>query len=312
MTRTKRKTPTSSRTKRRAQPKHQADTVRPFVTHIHELRRRVYYVALSIVGFGIFTYGIERRLIDWMIAPAGDQQFIYTSPIGGLDFLFRVCIYGGLILSVPVALYNILRFVQPMLSKASNRFIIFGTFASAVLGLIGMAFGYFIGLPAALHLLFNQFVNVQVQPLVTIQSYFSFVLVYMLGSALLFQLPLIILLINHIKPLKPKRLFHYERWVILISFVMASILNPSPNLLSQVFIAGPIILSYQVAIGIVWYLNRPVRHMKDTLYKQDLEKQSSRQSRLPTLKPLDDAPALDLHTPTPNRNVLDTSNAETV
>lgn len=312
VTRAKTRRKPKSQAKRRAQPRHHGDTVRPFAIHINELRRRLYYIALSIVGFGIFTYAIERRLIDALIAPAGDQKFIYTSPIGGLDFLFRVCIYGGLILSVPVVLYNILRFAQPVLTKATNRFIVFGTIASAILALAGMAFGYFIGLPAALHLLFNQFVNVQVQPLVTIQSYFSFVLVYMVGSALLFQLPLIILLINHIKPLKPKKLLHYERWVILLSFIMASILNPSPNLLSQVFIAGPIILSYQFAIGIVAYLNRGHNRAVDELYKQDVAKQTDRQSLLPTLQPLDDIPALDLQTPSPNRNVLDTPKTDTL
>lgn len=314
VTRTKVKKKSTSQAKRkRAQPRLETHHVKsPFVEHIQELRRRLYFVALSIIAFGALTYGIQRRLIDALIAPAGDQQFIYTSPIGGLDFLFRICIYGGLIFSIPVVLYNALRFIQPLMTKATNRFILLGTAASAVLGLIGMAFGYFIGLPAALHLLFNQFVNVQVQPLVTIQSYFSFVMVYMVGSALLFQLPLIILMINHIRPLKPKTLFRYERWVILLSFIMASILNPSPNLLSQVFIAGPIILSYQVAIGIVAYMNRTPKRKPHPLHEQDIAKQTDRQSILPELKPLNDVPAISLQRPTPSRNVLDTSSGDAI
>lgn len=292
----------------------------PFGSHIQELRRRVYYVAISIVLFGCFTYAIERKLIDWLIAPAGDQKFIYTSPAGGLDFLFRVVVYGGLVFSLPVIIYNVLRFIQPLISSTSNRFIVLGTLASAVLGIIGMVFGYFIGLPTALHLLFNQFVNVQVQPLVTIQSYLSFVIVYMVGSALLFQLPLIVILINRIRPLKPRSLMRYQRWVILISFIMASLMNPSPNLLSQVMIAGPIILSYQLAILIVMYLNRDQSAAKpkrlpgtvQKLYEQDQAAQEQRNQRLPTLKPINDSPAINLSAPTPSRNVLDSPGTDTL
>jgi sec-independent protein translocase protein TatC len=249
----KTKKPTS-RSRRKTLPKPSARQA--FAEHLRELRRRLYYCAFAVFIFGCAVYGVQQQIVQLLIRPAHGQHFIYTSPIGGIDFLFKVCIYGGIILSLPVIVYNFLRFIEPLIARSTRRFIIWQSLACTVLALAGMAFGYFVGLPAALEFLMHQFTTIQIQPMVTIQSYMSFVIVYMVGSAMLFQLPLFLIFINRIKPLKPRRLFHYERWVILSAFVLAGLMNPTPNVLSQLLIAGPIIIMYQVGIGLIALINR--------------------------------------------------------
>ena len=69
-----------------------ADRARPFIEHVHELRRRVLYIAISVGLFGAAAYGVERHIVSALLKPAHGQQFIYTSPGGGIDFLFRVCL----------------------------------------------------------------------------------------------------------------------------------------------------------------------------------------------------------------------------
>ena len=246
----------------------------PFIEHVQELRRRLYYVALSVILWGCIAYAVQMQLTNLLLLPSHGQKFIYTSPGGGLDFLFRVCIYGAIIMSLPVIAYNLLRFCEPIIKNKSSVFIWAGTISSGLLALTGMAFGYFLGLPAAIEFLMHQFTTVQIQPLVTIQSYLNFVVVYMVGSALLFQLPLIILIINRIKPLKPKQLLHYERWVIVIAFVAAALINPTPNPLILCMVAAPFILMYQVSIIMVAFINRPkkVKYAEQlTQYDQDMQ-----------------------------------------
>src|SRR2546421_8023050 len=177
----------------------------PFIEHLLELRKRLFYVAVSVILWGAAAYFVQQRIVAALLKPAAHQQFIYTSVGGGIDFLFRVCMYTGLVFSIPVIVYHLLRYLQPLIKKDAVRFIAWGSVASGVLALAGMAFGYFLGLPAALHFLLHQFTSGQIHPLLTIQSYMSFVTLYMLGSALLFQLPLVLLLINRVKPLKPKK-----------------------------------------------------------------------------------------------------------
>lgn len=236
------------------------DHRRPFIDHVHELRRRVMYVALSVIFWSCVAYSVEHPIVDALLRPAHNQQFIYTSPGGGINFLFRVCLYVGIAASIPVIVYQLLRYVQPLIRKESSRFILLGSLVSGVLAVIGMVYGYFLGLPAALDFLLHQFVTKQIQPLLTIQSYMSFVTVYMLGSAMLLQVPLILVFINRVKPLKPQGLFKYERHVIAGAFIIAGLMNPTPNVFALFLIAGPLIAMYQVGIFIVWMTNRNLNH----------------------------------------------------
>jgi len=258
-----------------------ARTAIPFAEHLQELRRRFYYVAGSVIFWGCVIYSIQQHVVNALLRPARGEHFIYTTPGGGIDFLFRICLYGGLVLSLPVIVYQLLRFFEPLVNHASRSFVAAGCIVSAVLALAGVIFGYYIGLPAALHFLLHQFTTVQIQPLVTIQSYLGFVIVYMVGSALLFQLPLLLIFINRIKPLQPERLLHYERWVILAAFVLAGLMNPTPNILSQLLIAGPFIIMYQVGIAIIALINRN-RTEFDRLRASDILVQKSREKRIQT------------------------------
>jgi len=216
----------------------------------------LFYVVLSVGLWSTATYAVQQQVVKALLKPAHNQQFIYTSVGGGVDFLFRVCLYVGIALSIPVIFYQILKYIEPLIKKDAVKFITWASAASGILALGGMAFGYFIGLPAALHFLLHQFTTSQIHPLLTIQSYMSFVIIYMVGSALLFQLPLIIITTNRIKPLKPRSLFKYERWVILLAFIGGGLMNPSPRLQDQLLLSGPVILTYQLGILIVWLMNR--------------------------------------------------------
>lgn len=230
------------------------------MAHLYELRKRLVYVALSVVAFGGLAYAANKPLTAILLGPAGDQQFIYTSPGGGFDFLFKLCLYVGLAASIPVIVYQCLRYMQPVIKQGSMRFITLASLSSGGLAIVGVLFGYVYGLPAAMHFLLQGFSSDRIQALINIQSYMSFVMMYLLGAALLFQVPLILLLINRIKPLKPKKLMGFQRWFILIAFILGALFSPSPNVQDQLMLTGPMIIMYQVSIVIIWLINR--RHQR--------------------------------------------------
>lgn len=269
----------------------------PLIEHLKELRRRLFYVAACVAVGAAVAYGFERKLIDLLLRPSHGQDFIYTSPMGGMNFLFSVCLDIGLVIATPVIIYQILAFIQPLMRDTTRRFLLVASGATGIVAVLGLLFGYFIGLPQALHFLLHQFVTVQVKPLITIQSYMQFVAMYLLGSALMFQLPLILLFINRIKPLKPQRLFKYERHMIAVSFVIAFIMNPTPNLVDQLLVVLPIIVTYQLGIGLVWLVNRGHDpQWLAELREQDRQRQAERANR--ALAPLPAAEPLELDMPT--------------
>ena len=100
----------------------------------------------------------------------------------------------------------------------------------------------------------------------------------MVGAALMFQLPLLLIIINRIKPLTPQKMFKYERGVILFAFVSAFIMNPTPNVVDQMLTVIPVIVSYQVGILIVWLVNKKSAHRRYApLFDQD---EAARQARI--------------------------------
>lgn len=213
-----------------------------------------------------------------LLAPAGKQQFIYTTPGGGFDFAFRLCLYTGIALSIPVIVYQLLYYLRPLVKKNTMRFIKWASVWSGTLAAVGLAFGYFVGLPAGLHFLLQGFSTTQIKALISIQSYLSFVMVYLLGSALLFQIPLILLFANRIKPLRPKALLAQQRWVILVAFVLGAIISPSPDIRNQAILSGPIILMYDASIVMIWVINRRHRKPKKVaeLLRKDAEARAQR------------------------------------
>jgi sec-independent protein translocase protein TatC len=299
------KTRTTKRQKKKQSPR-QHDEAAPLIEHLYELRRRVFYCVVSIAVVAIAAYFVQQHLVNALLYPAHGQQFIYTSVGGGISFLFKLCSYVGVAVSLPVIAYNILGYLQPLLRLESKRFIATASIVCGLLALAGMSFGYFVGLPAALHFLLHQFTTKQIHPLLTIQEYMSFVTAYMLGSALLFQIPLFLLFINRIRPLKPRRLWHYERWVILGAFVASGLMNPTPEIVSQLALAGPIIVMYQIGIIIIWRVNahRARSPFVQQLIDQDSEIKANRQKiateQLLAAEPLpavDAGPQLSLESP---------------
>jgi sec-independent protein translocase protein TatC len=233
------------------------------------------------------AYFVQQYLVSFLLRPSKGQQFIYTSPGGGIGFLFSVCTYVGIAASIPVIIYQLLGFLEPLMSDHIRRRIIKYSFVSALLAAVGFCFGYFIGLPIALHFLRHQFTNHQIRPLFTIQEYMSFLMVYLLGSSLLCQLPLFLMFANHIRPLPPRKLFNAQRYVIVGAFVIAMIMAPTTNIFDQLVIAGPIILVYNLSIILIWRANRQNRRPSHVvqLLEKDREIQAARLNR-PTLMPV--------------------------
>ena len=253
MKRTKNKQKTKTTTTKTRKP----DELRqPFVEHLYELRRRLIYVVASILLFSTLAYFVQQHLVNLLLRPAHGQQFIYTSPGGGINFLFTICTYVGIAASLPVIIYNVLRYLEPVTTVDMRHFIARCSYASIAMAALGLGFGYFIGLPAALHFLRGQFTTNQIKPLFTLQEYMSFVTVYMLGAALLFQLPLILVSGNRIRPIPPGSLLKAEKYVIAAAFIIAMIMAPTPNIFDQLIIAVPVIIIYNVGALIVWYQNK--------------------------------------------------------
>lgn len=218
--------------------------------HIRELQLRLIVSMVLLVAAGVASYFYYHQILDILRAPL-NQELYYSTPVGSFAFIMRVCLIGGVAVAIPAIIYNILMFIRPAFTKQLSRLsVMITTLFSIVLAAVGVAFSYFVIIPGALHF-FNGFAVDGLNPMIMADSYLSFVVGAMIIFMLIFQLPLIMLLADHLKRLSIKRLFAAEKWVILGSLVASLMVPFALDLSTSLLIAAPIIALYNLTIGIV-------------------------------------------------------------
>lgn len=222
--------------------------------HIHEVRRRLFWVVGFVILASAAAFPFQQQLLGILTEPLGDERLYYLTPVGGFAFIIKLSTYVGIILAIPLLMYHLYRFLEPLM-QTIKRSVIFYASLSTLLATIGTLFAYFISLPAALGFLTNFNIG-EIQAMLTVDAYLSFVMTYLLGAALLFQIPLILLIINSITRLPPKNLMGFQRYVIVAAFIIAAVISPTPDIMNQAFLAAPIIVMYQIGICMVWLSQR--------------------------------------------------------
>lgn len=226
----------------------------PVMVHISELRKLLMVCTFSLIAFSTIAYFFFDQILVVFQKPLGKTLY-YTSPTAGFTFAIKLCITVGLIVSVPIVVNRAFSFVKPAVRRKFHRSFAWYSLWSVILAITGVVFAYFISLPGALDFL-TSFKEGQIEALITVDSYYTFFTAYLLGYAILFQTPIIMLGINKVRPLDPGATMRYQRHVILGSFLVAAVLTPTPDPWNQTLMAIPMILLYQVGIVLVWATNR--------------------------------------------------------
>jgi sec-independent protein translocase protein TatC len=158
-------------------------------------------------------------------------------------------ILGGFIISFPYVIYQLWKFISPGLHsnerKHSRGFIII----SSILFFIGVLFGYYIVTPLSLNFLANYSISTKVDNQIDISSYIALVRSSALASGLIFELPIIIYFLTKIGLVTPEILRKYRKYALVIVLILSAIITP-PDIASQVIVAIPILVLYQVSIYI--------------------------------------------------------------
>ena len=262
-------------------------------SHLGELRNRLMWVVLSLIVMSAIAYSVNEFLVNLVLAPIGHQKLVYLTPAGGFAFIFQIIIYAGLLMTAPIMIYHLYRFVAPALPENIRSKSIRTVLLSTALMAFGASFGYFVAVPAALQFL-TAFAGNFVEANLTADSYLNFVVAYVLGLGLLFQLPLLLQLWNGISPIKPGGLWQSQQYVLVGSFVAAALITPTPDVFNQSLIAVPIIAVYQIGVISVYLANRKKsarqQPSQDVLtVQQDVASQTIRHT--PTYSPLTSAVA---------------------
>jgi len=221
------------------------------VDHLQEFRRRLLIALAAVaVGSGV-SYFYAAELVHYITAPAG--KLYYMSPGEAFFAYLKVSFFAGFLLALPVVLYQIWAFVVPALSNKERVASLVLVPSSVLLFFTGLIFSYILVLPAGLKF-FMGFSTEDLQPMLSLGQYLSFVISFLLPFGFIFELPLVILLLVKFGIIGSEFLLARRKHVLVLSFVVGAVISPTPDVFSQTMIAVPIIAMYEISLFIVRYI----------------------------------------------------------
>ncbi|MEG6584040.1 twin-arginine translocase subunit TatC [Dendrosporobacter sp. 1207_IL3150] len=223
------------------------------IGHLEELRRRLIICIVAIAVCSGVSYFYAQELVHFITAPAG--KLYYMNPAEAFFTYLKVSFFAGFLVSLPVLLFQVWAFVLPALTNNERTAMGLLVPASVLLFFIGLAFSYYLVLPAGIKF-FMGFATENLQPLFSLGQYLSFVISFLLPFGFVFELPLFILVLAKLGFISSNFLILKRKMVFVLSFVIGAIISPTPDIFSQTMVAIPIVLLYELSILIVKHILR--------------------------------------------------------
>ena len=232
----------------------------PLMEHIMALRKVLVVSAYAIALGTIIGWFISDQTFAYLASPVTQLKtimFITTTPMEPMLVKLKVSMFIGVALALPILMWQIWSFVLPALKQNERKYLYIIVPSSVLLFLGGAALCFYLVMPIGVRfLLFYTGGGVQSTPFVTKTSYLGFLLTFLLTFGLVFQLPIVLLILIRIGVLSPKTLAKKRRWAILVIVIAVAIVSPSPDLLTQALMAGPMYLLYEISIWLGYLIAR--------------------------------------------------------
>ncbi len=223
--------------------------------HLDEFRRRLIVVSVALLITTILSFVFAQQLVEILAVPIGGLHKLESIDVTeNINVFMRVALLGGVILSLPIILYEMIAFIVPGLTNTEKRALVFSLPIASILFLAGMAFAYFIVLPNTIPFLIG-FLGIPTAP--RPQTYFSFVSRLIFGIGLSFELPVIIAILARLGILDAPFLIKNFRFAIVLIAIIAAVITPTPDPLNMGLVMMPLVLLYGLGIISAKILYRP-------------------------------------------------------
>jgi sec-independent protein translocase protein TatC len=223
-----------------------------FIDHLEELRHRLIICLIAMgIGFAV-CYAFKESLFRLLMRPLAmamepGQKMIFTGLTEAFFCYLKTALLAGLLLSMPVIMYQIWCFVGPGLYNREKRFLMPLVLLSFLFFIAGALFGYFIVFPFAFKYLLSFGTDI-ISPMPSMAEYFSLASILLLAFGLVFELPLVLTMLGRIGIVTPSFLGKNRKYAILLIFTAAAIITPTPDVVNQCLMAVPMMILYEVGI----------------------------------------------------------------
>jgi len=219
-----------------------------FLEHLEELRHRLIKSVASILVFSIGAYFISDQIIAIITRPIDEVYFM--APTEAFAVRIKISLFVGLILALPVVLYQAWQFVVPGLYSHETRIVIPMVILTTVFFVGGATFCFFVVLPIGIQFLIG-FGTEKLKPLIAVGRYVSFVAWMTLSFGVVFELPIVTFFLGRVGLINSGMLRKWRRYALVAILVVAAAVTPSPDMFSQLMLAGPLYFLYEASIIVV-------------------------------------------------------------
>jgi len=230
------------------------DGTMSLTAHLEELRSRIIKSLLAIVFGSCVAYFFLDEITNYLTLPVG--KLYYMKPGEAFFTYLKIDIAAGFLIALPIIFYHVWKFFLPALTRSERAVLGVLVPSSVALFFAGLAFSFFLILPVALKFFmgFGQ-ESENLQTLFSFGSYFEFVILFVLPFGVVFELPLVIIVLGKLGILTSEKLGKYRRYVFFFSFVIGALVT-SPDVITQIAVAIPVVLLYEVGYLVVKYVLR--------------------------------------------------------
>ncbi|MCC2975321.1 twin-arginine translocase subunit TatC [Sphingomonas sp. PL-96] len=233
----------------------------PLLDHLIELRRRLIFSLIAIgIAFGACFY-FSEQIFGFLVQPllaAGQKRIIFTQIFEAFLVQVKVAFFAAMMLSFPVIANQLWQFVAPGLYRSEKKALLPFLLATPVLFIAGAALAYYVTIPVALHFSLSyqgDLGGVQQEALPSVAAYLSFVMQFLFAFGLAFLLPVLLMLLELAGIVTRVQLVSARRYAIVAAFAISAVLTP-PDVWSQMLLAIPLVLLYEVALIGIWFTER--------------------------------------------------------
>ncbi len=214
--------------------------------HLEELRRRLVRVAIAIGIATAISFTFAQQFVNFLATPIGGLDKLQAIDVTeNISVFMQVSLIGGLVLSMPVIVYELIGFVVPGLTKEEKRYLWIIVPSATLLFVAGVAFSFFVMLPNAVPFL-TSFLNIPTKP--RPETYFGFITKLMFWIGVSFQTPLILAFLARLGIITPQLLIKYRRHAIVFEAVLAAVITPTVDPVNMMLVMAPLVILYELGI----------------------------------------------------------------
>lgn len=239
---------------------------KPFLDHLEDLRITIFKIlaatgicSIICIAFSKMIFTVLMQPLDFLAAEKNIEDaatsLIVLGPQRGFMIIMITAVITGVIVSLPISLYFIGQFILPALKKHEKKVTVPALGVSVVLFLSGVAFCFFVTLPLVLELLWNFNQKFGFTNMWSVNEYLGMVTKLMIANGLIFELPLVLLVLVKLGILTPQDLRTKRKYAIFTMFILGALLSP-PDVPSMILVSSPMIILYEISVHVAAFMER--------------------------------------------------------